>query len=411
MAGGRGSVIETEYAAGDSVLSAAFAAAPDRRTQVIDPSVTPAAIDRLAALGTRSVVLQSSQLRSAVINDESSVLTNRFVIEGENGTSFAAMANDDTASSRFVLTRDPVLGAHHALAEIMMLHQGQPGANRGAALTIPAGTDTAAFKEFLAGLSTTTGAASGSIGSAVIQPVTLDDLFVRTAVATSSQKPIVREWTSNEPTELGEYGVQLEQAQWNLLGLKSMLPEGGELITPIEKTILASAEVTLDSPDRVAILDNADSQLQALSSSISLPTSQKVTLTSSSGKIPLVITNALPIVALVRITVSSPKLEFPEGTFYEIALSPSSTTRTDISVTTRASGAFPLDVEVASSGGGLLVASSRIDVRSTAISGFGLFVSVIAGLFLLVWWARHFRHTRRARALVTADEPSPSTGG
>jgi hypothetical protein len=50
-------------------------------------------------------------------------------------------------------------------------------------------------------------------------------------------------------------------------------------------------------------------------------------------------------------------------------------------------------------------------VRSTAVSGFGLFVSVIAGLFLLVWWGRHFRHTRRARALVAADEPSPSPGG
>jgi len=269
MAGGRGSVIETEYAAGDGVLSAAFAAAPDRRTQVLDPSVTPAAIDRLAALGTRSVVLQSSQLRSAVINDESSVLTNRFVIEGENGTSFSAMANDDTASSRLVLTKDPVLGAHHALAEIMMLHQEQPGTNRGAALTVPAGTDTAAFKEFLAGLSTTTGAASGSIGNAVIQPVTLDDLFARTAVATASQKPIVRDWTSNEPTELGAYGNQLEQAQWNLLGLQSMLPEGGELIAPIERTVLASAEATLDSSDRAAILANADSQLQALSSAIS----------------------------------------------------------------------------------------------------------------------------------------------
>jgi hypothetical protein len=36
---------------------------------------------------------------------------------------------------------------------------------------------------------------------------------------------------------------------------------------------------------------------------------------------------------------------------------------------------------------------------------------VIAGLFLLVWWGRHFRRTRRARALVIADEPSPSPGG
>ena len=411
MAGERGSLIEQEYAAGDNVLAAAFEAAPDHQTLVLDPSVSPAALDQLARLGTRSVVIQASQLRASIVTDESSALTNRFLIEGENGTSFAAMANDDTASSRFVLTTDPILGAHHALAELMMLHQEQPGTNRGVALTIPAATDTAALSEFLNGLSATTGAPSGSVGNNVLQPVTLDDLFARTTVATSAQKPIVRDWTSNEPTELGPYGTQIEQAQWNLLGLKSMLPEGGELIAPIERTVLASAEVTLNADDRAAILSNANEQLQSLTSAISLPTSQKVALTSSSGKIPLVITNTLPIAARVRVTVSSAKLEFPEGTTYEIVLEPSSTTRTDIAVTTRASGAFPLDVEVASSGGGLLVASSRIDVRSTAISGFGLFVSVIAGLFLLVWWARHWRRTRRARALVVADEPSPTTSG
>ena len=411
MAGGRGSLIEQEYTAADAILAAAFEAAPDHETMVLDPSVSPAALDQLAKMGTRSVVLQSSQLRSSIVTDESSVLTNRFLIEGESGTSFAAMANDDTTSSRFVMTSDPILGAHHALAELMMLHEEQPGANRGVAVTIPAATDTAAFTEFLTGLSTATGAPSGSLGNSVIQPVTLDEVFTRTGIATASQKPIVRDWTSNEPTELGTYGTLLEQAQWNLLGLRSLLPEGNELIAPIERTVLASAETTLTLGDREAILSNADAQLDSLTSAISLPTSQKVTLTSSSGKIPLVITNTLPVEALVQITVSSPKLEFPEGTTYEIVLSPSSTTRTDIAVTTRASGAFPLDVEIASSGGGLLVASSRIDVRSTAISGFGLFVSILAGLFLLVWWGRHFRHTRRARALVAADEPSPTSGG
>ena len=123
------------------------------------------------------------------------------------------------------------------------------------------------------------------------------------------------------------------------------------------------------------------------------------------------ITNDLPVEALVRITVSSPKLEFPSGKTYEVVLAPSSTTRTDIEVTTRASGAFPLDVAITSSGGGIPVASSRIDVRSTAISGIGLFLSLGAGLFLLVWWARHIRRHRRARSLVAANEPSQTPGG
>jgi hypothetical protein len=245
----------------------------------------------------------------------------------------------------------------------------------------------------------------------VIQPLTLDDLFTRTGVAGTSQKPTVRSWTSNDPTDLGTYGSQLEQAHWNLLGLRAMLPKGADIVNPVENTILASAEATLAAIDRAAVLSNANNQLLAITSAISLPKSQKVTLTSRSGKIPLVITNSLPVEALVRITVSSAKLEFPSGTTYEITLAPSSTTRTDIQVTTRASGAFPLDVAITSSGGGVPVASSRIDVRSTAISGVGLFLSLGAGLFLLVWWGRHIRHRRRARSLVAANEPSQTSGG
>ena len=410
-AAGRGSIIDAQYSNGDAVLASAFEAAPDRKTLVLDPTVTPAALESLARSGARSLVIQSSQIRSAVVADESATLTTRFIIESENGVAFNTMANDDTASSRLVLTNDPILGAHHALAELMMLHVEQPGPDRGAAITIPSMTDTAALSEFLEGLASTNGASSGSVGNVVLQPTTLDDLFSRTAAATTGQRPTVRSWTSTDPVDLGVYTSLLEQAQWNLVGLRSMLPDGAELITPVERTTLASAEATLSTAARVAVIDNAGAQERAITGAITLPSSQRVTLTSRSGRIPLVVTNALPVTAMVRVKVSSPKLEFPEGTVVELALAPSNTTRTDIAVTTRASGAFPLDVEISSSGGGLPVTGSRIDVRSTAISGFGLLLSVGAGLFLLVWWARHFRHTRRARALIAADEPSPAADG
>lgn len=410
-AAGRGTTIGQEYAQGDGILATIFGSKPNHRTLMIDQSVTPSALNQLAQIGAQSVVLQSSQIRSSVVAESSSVLTNTFVIESENGTTFAAMANDDVASSRFILTTDPVLGAHHALAEVMMLHEEQPGPNRGVALTIPAATEVAGLAAFLSAIETPTGTSSGSAGNPVLQPVSLDELFGGVAVARNTQGPVVRSWTSDAPSDLGEYPLLLEQSQWNLIGLRSMLPEGSELIAPIERTVLASAETTLTDEDRISILDNSSAQLESLISAITLPDDQRVTLTSSSGKIPLIITNALPVEALVRITVRSPKLEFPGGTVYEIALAPSGTTRTDIEVTTKASGAFPLDVTVASAGGVLPVTSSRIDVRSTAISGFGLFLSVGAGVFLLIWWARHFRHTRRARALVETNEPSSGSGG
>ena len=70
---------------------------------------------------------------------------------------------------------------------------------------------------------------------------------------------------------------------------------------------------------------------------------------------------------------------------------------------TRASGSFPVDVIIESIDGTLPVDTGRITVRSTAISGLGIVLSIGAGLFLLAWWGSHFRKVRRARGLV--DEP------
>ena len=76
-----------------------------------------------------------------------------------------------------------------------------------------------------------------------------------------------------------------------------------------------------------------------------------------------------------------------------------------IPVTVRASGAFPMQVTITSPDHGLPIAHTRFDVRSTAISGIGLVLTVAAGLFLALWWARHARDTRRRRSLVASNHP------
>ena len=88
----------------------------------------------------------------------------------------------------------------------------------------------------------------------------------------------------------------------------------------------------------------------------------------------------------------------------DVVLQAAQTTTIKLPVETRASGAFPLDVTITSADGALPVATTEYTVRSTAISGIGLALSIGAGLFLLVWWARHFRTARRARKLVGADD-------
>lgn len=406
LAGGQGSLVVDEYRLGTETLTSVTGVAPDTSIAVIDGATSPRALELTLDRGARSVVLGSSQVRSP---GDGGALTQQFAIAAADGRRVAAMAADDIAAVPFAFVADPVLAAHRALGSLAMVHFEQPEAGRGVALALPARTSPLALAEFLRGLAGADGNPSGSIGAAVLTPTTLAGLFATTSTATDRNGPVLRAWTADEPTDLGAYGAALEQARWDLRGTRSLLPDAPGLVDPVDRTILTSAARSLTTEARLTVLAGAERSIRSLSGSITMPATQSVNLTSRTGDIPLSIDNALPGAAHVRVTLNSPKLEFPDGPTLDLVLSPGST-RATIRVTARASGAFPMQVSIASADGILPVAGSRVDVRSTAISGWGLVLSIGAGLFLAVWWLRHFRHTRRARSLVdvtssaTADE-------
>jgi Family of unknown function (DUF6049) len=148
--------------------------------------------------------------------------------------------------------------------------------------------------------------------------------------------------------------------------------------------------------------------LSTVSGAVTLPDQFRITLTSRSSDIPIALTNLSNQSLQVRVTLDSDQLEFPEGTDIPTTLDPG-TTRLEVPVRVRTSGAFTLDVTVTSPDGSIVLDTSTFDVRSTAISGVGLVLSIGAGLFLLVWWARHWRSARRSRHLMppSAHPPTP----
>lgn len=400
FAAGQGSMVVDEYRVGTEALTAAVGTAPETSVAVIDGATSPRALDLALDRGARAVVLGSGQVRAA--GDDTSALTQQFVITAADGRRVPAMAADDLAAVPLAFIADPVLAAHRALGSLAMVHFEQPEARRGVALALPARTSAVAVAEFLRGLTQRDGSGSGSLGAAVLAPTTLPELFATTSTVSDRNGPVVRSWTFDEPTDLGAYGPALEQARWDLRGARSMLPDAPGLIEPIDRTILASAARSMSTDARLTVLAGTQRSIRSLTGSITMPASQSVNLTSRTGDIPLSIDNSLPNEAHVRVTLSSPKLDFPDGSTLELVVPPGST-RTSIRVTARASGAFPMQVSIASVDGILPVTTSRVDVRSTAISGWGLVLSIGAGLFLAVWWIRHFRHTRRARSLVDVE--------
>jgi hypothetical protein len=398
--------LERQLATGAEALTATLGVIPDGRTGVADPTLTPAALTRLHDLGLDQLVVPTAQLADPPPGPYT--FTQVFDLQTGDGDLIKGITADDALRSRLTATDDPVLNAHLALADLAVLYNDAPGVNRGVALEIGSDVDDATLGVLMAAFAAPT--PLGSDGRPVVSTVTLDDLFRVTEAATVQNSGrstnLVREYRSEPAGSLGAYPDQLRATTDQLAGFHSLTEPSPGVADALDRTVLLSGARGLDAAERSAALDDVSRQVTNASSEIVAPLQQFVTLTSRSGKIPLNLENRLSYPVLVHVVLESVKLEFPGGNVIPVELAAATTTRLDVEVTTRASGAFPLSVSVQSPDGVLSVASTRFTVRSTAISGAGLVLSVGAGVFLLIWWGRHFRKVRRARQLVATDHPA-----
>jgi hypothetical protein len=397
-----------QHAAGATTIRDLLGVEPDRRIAVLDRTVSPDALARILALGAESVVVPSSQVEPLADDATTVAFARRFVLDAGLEVDPPAVLADDATAARLRPGGDPVLSGHLALAELAVLELEQSGGAQGVAVVVPDDVDPTALTTMLAGLADTGGAASGSLGQPLVQPVTIAGLFEGIDEATSARRTVTRGYIADAPADLGTYPDELREAGRSYEGLRTLVPTSPEVAAPVGQLVLASGSRHLDDSGRESVLDAAAAATSAITDEIVVAPQQVVTLTSSAGQVPLNLENRLSVPATVRIVMRSAKLDFPEGSVIERVLAPNTTTPVSLQVETRASGAFPLEVTITSADGAVPVTATEYTVRSTAISGIGLALSIGAGLFLLVWWARHFRTARRARQLVGADTDAPT---
>ena len=249
-------------------------------------------------------------------------------------------------------------------------------------------------------------------GHQIVAAVTLDGLFDTTDPATTSSRGspvLVRPYTADAPVPIDELLVDVRAARARIDSFATMVASsdlGRARIPPLDRQVLIAESAGLDDDTRSAYLDGVGTTIDGQLAGIVTPADQRVTLTDRSGDIPLTIENQLDYPVDVKVLLTSAKLEFPEGNTRTVTLPPATPTQVDVAVEAKASGAFPLDVSVQSPDGTVPLGTARYTVRSTAISGVGLFLSIGAGAFLLLWWARHWRSIRRDRRLVSTAHPS-----
>ncbi len=381
---------------GRLVLADALGVDPTAASWLGGPDLDVAGLEALRRAGVRHVVIDPEHLaplRSGVL---SLSLAQPFLIDAESDVEIDAMALDPRVTDLLDASGSAGLEVSQLLAELAVLWFEQPGIPRGVVVPIDDSMDGEVLEGVLAGLQ----------AGGIFQAVELDDVF---ATASPLRQPgggrVDRALVPDPAGRISRsLAGELQSARALLTSFGTVVGPDSPRTEPIAAQLLLASANGLDGDERRAHVDAARAAMESVLTAVTVPEHETVTLTAREGTVPLTLGNQAGIPVNVVVRLRSPKLEFPGGATIPLTLT-EETTRLDVGVRVRASGAIPLEVEVVSPDGALVFGAVDYSVQSTAVSGLGLVLSAGAACFLLVWWARHWRRTRRSRKLVTSTHP------
>ena len=169
-------------------------------------------------------------------------------------------------------------------------------------------------------------------------------------------------------------------------------------ITSLASLAENSAAAELSDNESDLYLGTFYTSIANVSEHFNAPEEQSVRLTSRQAEVPFVIENGLDIPANISIHLKSDsRIHFPDGNVVNTTLLPGSN-RISLIVEARASGDSQIEVTVYSPDENNLIAleSGRILIRTTKLSGVGVFLLIIALGVLIFWWIK----SNRARKIT-----------
>jgi hypothetical protein len=397
---GNGSDAEfaSQVGRGRSILESLLGVKADTRTWVADERLDDVGLERLRAQQLERVVLPDSSLTPVNLPV---TLAQPFELQSRAVRRPPALAADDQLAAHFLPIApvpgdthgdDPVLRAHHLLADLATIYFDSPAKPRGVVAVAARswGTERAFLDAFMDGLTS----------SPIVRATTLDDIFTRIPVATAGRAALTRSFVPGPtPTALPLSTIRTTRHRLEAFG--SMLDADNTIASQLEEVLLASQAADLRGRSRTAYIRGVDQRIDTELGRIVVPASRTITLTARRGEIPVTIQHKADYPVHLAVTLESDKLSFPDGSTRKLDLVRRNTTDR-FAVQARTSGAFPVHITVWSPGHDLQVARARFTVRSTAASGVGIGLSIGAGVILLGWWAGHLVRGRRNRRLVAA---------
>ena len=383
-------VFDRQRAHGSVVLDSLLDSPPVTTTALVRP-VDNRSLARLRATGVERVIVDSAAL--AVGNDGSSTITAPFQIRPEayNQATLAAVASDSGFVSLLAGTDSAALRAQRVLAGLSIVALEAPSVPR--AVVLAAQSELAVPSELLDVLF------AGLRGNPWLQSMTVSDVFASVPDAGGRSADV----RALEPAPVPDPPVPADVYRFTQAHVDAFTTSVGAddpVVNEANEALLIAESSTFVGPDgrarASATIDHANEEIDAVLARIRVPDPGTITLTSRAGEIPLTFRNDTGRKVRITVTVESPKLFFPEGSTYTIDLAPRSTTL-PVAVEARTSGSFSLRLSVRTAEGGLVIAETRFQVRSTVVSAVGLTLMIGAAVFLALWWGLYILRARRRR--------------
>jgi hypothetical protein len=389
LASGLAGVLADEQSRGVTSLEAFFGAQ-------LDPSVgLPGALDNtslqlLENANVRRLVVQDNQL--APVNEKYTP-AHPYLVQAtpDDQTANATVAVGDSGLESFLTGDDPpALRAAHLLAGLAVVAGEQPSIARGVTLVNPDRWDP--DPAFLTALS------AGLQGNPMLAPASVTDLLAQVPVASDDGGPVVRQLAPYRapaaPLTLAQYG----DAQNDLTSVRNLVGPADPRTLAGERALAASVTSMWQNSqgrrEARALVKGIGSSVTTYLDQIEIPNQSTITLTSSKADIPITMKNNGTADVTVHVALQSDRLLFPEGAERDVVLPKGKSTTVRIPVETRSAGTSRAFMTVTAAG--LPVGNPvQISVKSSFVSGVGLFLTIGAVVFLALWWGWDIHRRRR----------------
>lgn len=250
-----------------------------------------------------------------------------------------------------------------------------------------------------------------------VDPAPAIDAFLRSLSQPGAPQPIpLSAVAGGPPIRLAERPLQdltpvadlVADLQARLATYETFHLTGGTDPDDYRQQIVAALTRQRNPEDRRRALAVLANQLGGELGVITVNEPQPVTLAARSASIPVVVDNAAsgPRQVLLRLRGDRVASSADE----QLLVIQPGTSSIDIDIEARSFGVSPLEVSIVTPDGNLELAAARFEIRSTALPGLGLLVSLSAVGLLGLWWIVDHRRRRSARD-ATASTTTTDDGG